>query len=336
VRHIAVFLALFLSLPAFAEPILFDRFDQNHSTLGFEVPILGGLSVVEGKFTQFSARVLYDPDDVASSWVEATIEVGSIDTGIAARDEHLRSADFFDAANHPQIRFASSRVERRGESWVAVGSLEIRGVKREVALPFEIRGLSNQPGSSEVVLGLSAATKLNRQDFGISWRHDDPSFVGDHIAVNLHLISKLTRREPPSPIQLLSWMVGCWEQKQGERVTTEYWLGPAGGAMVGGSRTVKGGRMVAFEFLRIAEHEGKLAYIATPSGQKETAFTLVEQSPDAVLFANPTHDFPQRIRYRRVSDDELLAQIEAGEGAAAKVIPFPYKRVPCEPLMRQP
>lgn len=138
------------------------------------------------------------------------------------------------------------------------------------------------------------------------------------------------------PIDALAWLTGCWELRQGERVTTEYWLAPAGGAMVGGSRTVKGGRMVAFEFLRIELVEGKLAYISIPSRQQETTFTLVEQSPEAVLFANPTHDFPQRIRYRRVSENELLAQIEAGEGEAAKVIPFPYQRVPCEPLMRRP
>lgn len=323
-------------LPATAEPILFDRFDVNHSTIGFEVPILGGFSAVEGKFTQFSARILYDPDDPSRSWVEATIDAASINTGIPARDEHLRSADFFEVEKHPKIRFSSSRIERRGEGWVAVGLLEMRGVSREMTLPLEIRGLTSQPGSSDVVLGVSAALTLNRQDFGIAWRHDDPTFVGDEVRVDLHLLSRLTPREPPSPLRLLAWMVGCWEQREGERVTTEYWLAPAGGAMVGGSRTVKGGTMVAFEFLRLEPVAGKLAYISIPSRQKEAAFALVEQSRDAVLFANPAHDFPQRIRYRRVSDDEILAQIEAGDGERQKVVPFPMKRVPCEPLLRQP
>jgi hypothetical protein len=152
-------------------------------------------------------------------------------------------------------------------------------------------------------------------------------------AVLLLAASPLNSAEP---IDSLAWLTGCWELRRGERVTTEFWFAPAGGVMLGGSRTVKAGRLVEYEFLRLAEHEGKLAYIALPSGQKETAFHLVEQSAEGVLFANPAHDFPQRIRYRRVSDDELLAQIEAGSGATEKVIPFPYKRVSCEPLMRRP
>ncbi len=148
------------------------------------------------------------------------------------------------------------------------------------------------------------------------------------------LLAAPTLSDEPAAIDRLRWLAGCWEQKEGDRSAVEHWFAPAGGAMIGGSHTVAGGRMVTYEFLRIVEREGKLAYISIPAGQVETVFALVEQTDTSALFANPEHDFPQRVRYRLVNESSLEAQIEGGEGAAEKIIRFPMRRVSCEPLMR--
>src|SRR3954470_7181356 len=81
--------------------------DVNHSTVGFAVPILGGLSKVRGKFTNFNVAIDYDEADVTRSSVAATIKADSINTGIEARDTHLKTADFFDVAKYPEITFQS-------------------------------------------------------------------------------------------------------------------------------------------------------------------------------------------------------------------------------------
>ncbi len=186
-------------------PITFTGFDQNHSTIGFAVPILGGMSEVDGKFMSFAATLVYDGQDLAKSSVTAVIQVASVTTGIPERDKHLLTAAFFDAAHHPEIRFTSSRIEKRGDRLVAAGILEMRGVRKPVELQVEIAGLQSDPRSGRIQLGAAATTTVNRQDFGISWRHDEPRFVGDDVRVSIHLLSKPTDRpqaaapSPPGP-----------------------------------------------------------------------------------------------------------------------------------------
>ncbi|PND40115.1 hypothetical protein C1O66_01630 [Paucibacter aquatile] len=103
--------------------------------------------------------------------------------------------------------------------------------------------------------------------------------------------------------------------------------------MLGVARTVKKGKTVAHEFLQIRLNaEGQIVYIALPSGQKETTFTGTSVSETAVTFENPQHDFPQRISYRALPGDRLLARIEGQRGGALRGIDFPMKRVACEAL----
>ncbi len=96
---------------AFAAPLRIQKFDSNHSTIAFRVPILGGMSEVEGKFLDFAVDLTYDEESPAKSGVVATIQAKSIDTGIGDRDKHLRSADFFDVEKYPEIRFESSQID---------------------------------------------------------------------------------------------------------------------------------------------------------------------------------------------------------------------------------
>ena len=183
---------------AAAAPITFTNFDGNHSTIGFQVPILGGMSEVEGKFMSFAVTLVYDDQDLSRSSVAAVIQVASVTTGIPERDKHLLTAAFFDAAHHPEIRFTSSRIEKRGDHLVAAGILEMRGVRKKIELQVDVKGVRTDPRSGKVQIGAAATTTLDRQDYGISWRHDEPTFVGDDIRVSIHLLSKDTDRPAPA------------------------------------------------------------------------------------------------------------------------------------------
>ena len=107
--------------------------DNGHSTVGFSVPILNGLSKVRGKFTDFSITLNNDEKDITKSSVVVVIKPASIDTGIERRDNHLRSADFFDVEKFPEIRFQSNESNKRGQSFVAL-ELTMQSFK-EIALP---------------------------------------------------------------------------------------------------------------------------------------------------------------------------------------------------------
>ena len=135
----------------------------------------------------------------------------------------------------------------------------------------------------------------------------------------------------PGAIDDLAWLSGCWMSSNQEPGSAEHWMLPAGGTMIGMNRTVRGGKTVAFEFMRIVEQEdGGLEFIASPSGQNTTGFTMTNVSNREVIFENPDHDFPQRIIYRLVSDEELLGRIEGRIDGIERAADFPMKKVDCE------
>jgi len=188
---VAFLVAALCGLPfrAAADAVVVDRFDTNHSTVGFSVPILGGLSEVEGKFVDFKVTLRYDPSNPTKSSVEATIGVASIDTGVPDRDKDLRSAGFFDATTYPEIRFVSSSIEAKGgDNYVAHGELTMHGVKRALDIPFSLR---TQRQGDKSLLSIHGDLTLNRTDFGISWHHPVKDFVADTVNVRLRLLTKL-------------------------------------------------------------------------------------------------------------------------------------------------
>lgn len=131
---------------------------------------------------------------------------------------------------------------------------------------------------------------------------------------------------PPSSVQDLAWLSGCWASVGGEAGSGETWTAPAGATLLGISRTVKRGKTVAHEFMQIRETgPGQIAFIALPSGQSETSFPLVRLSGQEAVFENPQHDFPQRVIYRR-DGDFLTGRIEGRKGSETKGIDFPMKR----------
>ncbi len=127
----------------------------------------------------------------------------------------------------------------------------------------------------------------------------------------------------------LSWIAGCWRNEFPSVTIEEQWMQPRGKSMMGMSRTTKGERTVAHEFIRIVMKGDSVLYIANPSGQKQTSFLLVKCEEYEAVFENPDHDFPQRIIYRRNEDGSLMAAIEGIQKGKTRREEFPMHRVQC-------
>jgi len=112
----------------------------------------------------------------------------------------------------------------------------------------------------------------------------------------------------------MSWLAGAWNGGSGPVSFEERWTAAAGGAMLAVSRTIKGDRMVAFEFLRIVERDGTLIYIAQPDGRPPTEFRLSAITPESAMFENKAHDFPKVIAYAKKPDGTLEARVSDGGG----------------------
>jgi Domain of unknown function (DUF6265) len=144
------------------------------------------------------------------------------------------------------------------------------------------------------------------------------------ILICLLMSTCLHGAEPSAPVNEPSWLSGSWKLEANGKLIEEHWTTPVGGAMLGMSRTVKNGKMVEFEFLRIEQRDGGLVYVAQPQGAPPTEFKLTSSSESEVVFSNLQHDFPQRIRYRRNQDGSVTARIEDESGK--KGMDFNYVR----------
>lgn len=141
--------------------------DPAHSAVTFSVKHMM-VTTVRGGMRIRDFDLDFDPDDLAASSVRVSLDVASIDTGQQMRDNHLRSADFFDAERFPGIDFVSRAVRRDGDGYAIDGDLTIRDVTRPVVLEAEYAGtVPNMKGGLSA--GFSARTKVNREDFGLTW-----------------------------------------------------------------------------------------------------------------------------------------------------------------------
>ena len=141
--------------------------DKAHSEVEFAVKHMM-ISTVKGKFTGFDATVSFDPSNVEAASVEATIDVASIQTGEEQRDAHLKSADFFDAEEHPKMVFKSKAVKRSGGELVATGDLTIKDSTREITLKGSVEGPAKDPWGNQRV-GFSLSSEIDREAFGLTW-----------------------------------------------------------------------------------------------------------------------------------------------------------------------
>lgn len=159
-------------------------------------------------------------------------------------------------------------------------------------------------------------------------------FVYQLAALTLACAAAVPGMEPSparSGLERVRWLAGCWAMQRGARSTLEMWMPPAGGLMLGASRTVADGKVVEFERMQLAERDSAFVYTALPSGQPEASFRSVVVSDNGFTVENLQHDFPQRIIYRRAGADSLVARIEGpGRDGGTRGIDYPMRRTACE------
>lgn len=141
--------------------------DASHTRIGFSARH-AMVTTVRGQFKEFAGIAHIDTATPSASSVQLTIQSQSIDTGVADRDGHLRSADFFDAENNPEITFVSTAVERDGDDWTITGDLTIGGTTKPITVPFELTGSAQDPFGN-VRVGFEGATTLSRKEWGLTW-----------------------------------------------------------------------------------------------------------------------------------------------------------------------
>jgi polyisoprenoid-binding protein YceI len=172
--------------------------DPAHSHIQFAVRHMM-ISTVRGEFENFSGTIDFDPDRPEQTQVYAEIDTASLTTRDETRDNHLRSADFFDVETYPVITFQSTRVEPQGSrKGKLVGDLTIRGVTREVVLDVEYSGTALSPWG-QTSAGFSASTTINRKEWGLNWNQALETggvLVGDSVKISIELeLVKVAERE---------------------------------------------------------------------------------------------------------------------------------------------
>ncbi|MGI6878648.1 YceI family protein [Microbacterium sp. gxy059] len=161
--------------------------DAAHSEVGFEVRHMM-ISKVRGQFAVKEATIVL-PENPLEATVTATADVASIDTGDEGRDAHLRSADFFDAENHPTISFRSTGVREASGGFVVDGDLEIKGVTRPVTFDLELGGFGVDPWGNYKA-GATGTTTIDREQFGLTWNaalETGGVLVGKDVKITLDL-----------------------------------------------------------------------------------------------------------------------------------------------------
>jgi len=190
----AIVAAFALAVPALAAAEAWS-IDTAHAQTGFSVKHLV-ISTVKGEFGKTSGTVTLDDKDITKSSVEATIDVSTINTRIPDRDGHLKSPDFFDVAKYPTITFKSTKVEKAGDGLKVTGNLTVKNVTKPVTLDVvgptaEIKGMRG-----ETRRGLTARTRINRQEFGLTWSKlvEAGPVVGDEVSIEID--AELVKAQP--------------------------------------------------------------------------------------------------------------------------------------------
>lgn len=170
--------------------------DYSHTNASFVVRHLM-VSNVRGEFTKVTGSVSLDDKDITKSTVSASIDAASVNTREPKRDEHLRSADFFDVAKYPQLTFQSKKIEKGSDGKLKVfGALTMRGVSKDVVLDTELTPEIKNPWGM-IVRGITATTTVNRKDFGLNWNkalETGGVLVGDEVKITID--AELVKRMP--------------------------------------------------------------------------------------------------------------------------------------------
>lgn len=205
--------------------------DSAHSLVGFSIDFMG-LTKVEGRFNRYSGTVLYDESEIMRSSVTLMIRTGSIDTGSEFRDNHLKTADFFDAEKFPFVIFQSTSVEKQGEGFILRGPLTMHGVTREVAIACRRthpRTTADMWGNPRV--GFEGHVTLSRKEFGIGssprWERvleTGAASIGDAVEVRLSISVRILNFDRisggPNSTDTVLWKT--FEEKGFEAAAAQY------------------------------------------------------------------------------------------------------------------
>lgn len=163
--------------------------DPSHTLVEFAVKHMM-IATVKGRFTGVQGVIYADPADMTTAEIEGTIDAATVNTGEPQRDQHLRSADFFDVEKYPYITFKSKKIERTGDNeYKLTGDLTIHGVTKEVTLDLTVEGQGKDPWGNER-LGLSAEGRINRKDFGLHWNallETGGVLVGEQVRISIQV-----------------------------------------------------------------------------------------------------------------------------------------------------
>ena len=171
------------------------NFDKAHSFIGFKITHMG-LIDVPGFFRDFTGTVSYNADDVTKSSVAFTAKVTSVDTGVVPRDNHLRTADFFEVEKYPEMTFKSTKVEKAGDGWKVTGDLTIKDVTKSVEIPFNITGFIPGGERSGPRMGITGETTINRRDFNVNYGGNVPGTDIPSLADNVRVVLQIEAVKP--------------------------------------------------------------------------------------------------------------------------------------------
>jgi len=161
------------------------KIDPAHTSVGFSVRHMG-VSNVKGHFDDFAGSVVLDNGRIQAA--TATIQVKSVNTGIEKRDNHLRTADFFEATKYPEISFKTKKVEKSGDQTILIGDFTMRGVTKELRLPVTVSGPVKDP-QGNTRIGLEAKATVNRKDYGMKFNavmETGGLMVGDEVTIEIN------------------------------------------------------------------------------------------------------------------------------------------------------
>lgn len=158
------------------------KIDSAHSAANFTIRHMG-ISNVHGRFGGVAGEIVLDPADLTKSSVKATIDTTTVDTGVAQRDTHLKSPDFFDVAKYPTMTFVSKSVTKSGDGYIVTGDLTMHGVTKQVDLTLDAPS-GEITMNKQLRRGFDATTTIKRADFGLTF---GPTMIGDEVQVALEV-----------------------------------------------------------------------------------------------------------------------------------------------------
>ena len=165
------------------------KIDAAHSETDFAIKHMA-ISTVHGTFHGVAGTVVLDEKNLTKSSVEATIDISTVDTGVAQRDGHLKSPDFFDVAKFPAMSFKSTSVTKAGDHYDVAGLLTLHGTTKPVVLALETPGAAQSMDGKSLHRGFTATTTINRQDFGLTWNgtlKSGDSVLGNDVKIELNI-----------------------------------------------------------------------------------------------------------------------------------------------------